>query len=89
MQEIERVEDPMAKDLVNQILKHFDALHREALHRMWQFLKKNHAPVSERLVTDYTIRNLLALYDLEAFDGIEKAKEPVAFISADLVKKLD
>lgn len=88
-EQIEKIEDPMAKELINDTLQHFDALHREALHRMWQFLKKNHSEISERILSDYTIRHLLALYDLETFNGIETASEPKAFIPIDKVKKLD
>ena len=87
-EQVEQIDNPLVKDLVNNTLQHFDALHREALHRMWQFMRKNHPELRVKLLSDYSIIHLLALYDLESFDGIETAKDSVVFINEDEVKKL-
>ena len=87
-QDIEKINDPFAKETVYNILQHFDAVHREALHRLWQFLRKNHPEIRTKFLSDYSIRHLLALYDLEEYEGIEKAKDAPVFISEDQVKKL-
>lgn len=87
-QEIEKINDPFAKEIVYNILQHFDAVHREALHRLWQFIRKNHPEMRTKLIGDYSIRHLLALYDLEEYEGIEKAKAAPFIISEDQVKKL-
>ncbi len=87
-EQIEKIDDPMAKEMVYHILQHFDAIHREALHRLWQFVRKQHPQMRERLLSDYTIKHLLSLYDLEAFEGITKPKNKTIFVSEDQVTKL-
>lgn len=86
--QIDKIDDPFAREMVYNLLKYFDAVHREGLHRLWQFIKKNHPEIRDRVLTDYAIKNLLSLYDLEAFDGIKKPEKNKIFISEDQVKIL-
>lgn len=86
--QIDKIDDPFAKEMVYNLLKYFDAIHREALHRFWQFIRKNHPDIRNKVLTDYAIKNLLSLYDLEDFEGIKKAEKNKMFISEDQVKLL-
>lgn len=87
--QIEQIEDPFAKEMIYNLLKYFDAVHREGLHRFWQFIRKNHPEIRDRVINDYAVKHLLALYDLEAFDGINKPKEKnTGFVPVDQVKIL-
>jgi len=86
--QIDLIEDPMAKEMVLNILQHFDAVHREGLHRFWQYIRKNNPEIRERALKDYTIKHLMALYDLESFEGIEKPPNKSVFVPEDQVTKL-
>ena len=86
--QIDNIEDPFAKEMVYNLLKYFDAVHREPLHRMWQYIRKNNPEIRDRMLTDYAIKNLLSLYDLENYEGIKKPEEKKMFISEDQVKIL-
>ena len=86
--QIDKIDDPMAKELVLHILQHFDAIHREPLHRLWQFIRKNHPEMREKILTDYTLKHLLALYDLEDFEGIEQANTKHILINEEQITKL-
>ena len=87
--DIDKIEDPMTKDLVHDLLQHFDVVHREAISRMAQFVEQENPELMSRLKDDYTIRHLLALYDLETFDGVEAAKDTKGFISENDVKMIE
>lgn len=86
--ELDKIENPIVKDQIEEVLKHFDAIHREPLSRLIKYLDQKHTSVLKKLRDDYSIRQLLALYDLGAFTGVETAKDQVAFISSDQVKVL-
>lgn len=78
---LHNIEDEHTKDLVNTLMQHFDVLHREALSRLWSILEIKQPELCEKIVKeDYTVRNLLALYDLVEFEGIKKPIEPPAFV---------
>ena len=86
--QIDKIDDPFAKEMVLHILQHFDAVHREPLHRLWQYIRKNHPEIRNRILTDYSLKHLLALYDLEDFDGVEKAEAKNILVSEDQITKL-
>lgn len=86
---VEDIPEEETRELIYQILKHFDAIHREALHRMWQYIRYKNPEMEGNLLKDYSIRHLLALYDLETFHGIESANHPVSFIPEENVKNLN
>ncbi len=88
IEQIEKIDDPSTKEMIYNILQHFDAVHREALHRLWKHISNNHSDLRELALKDYTIKHLMALYDLEAFVGIQSAKDSRVFISEDQVTKL-
>ncbi|MEQ9424323.1 MAG: hypothetical protein RJQ09_07910 [Cyclobacteriaceae bacterium] len=87
-EELHSINNPELKDKITSLMEHFDVIHREGLSRLWTILKKKHPETCEQLNKDYTIHNLLTLYDLEIFEGIENAVDPVTFIPDDEVKML-
>ncbi len=83
---LHNIEDEHTKDLVNTLMQHFDVLHREAISRLWSILEIKQPELCERIVKeDYTVRNLLALYDLIEFEGIKKPIEPSSFVPIEQV----
>ena len=86
--QIDKIDDPLAKEMILHILQHFDAVHREPLHRLWQFIRKNHPQIREKVLTDYSLRHILALYDLEDYNGVETPNKNTIFVSEDQVTKL-
>ncbi len=82
------IENEHIKEQITSLMEHFDIIHREGLSRLWRILRGTSPDLCDRLNKDYAIHHLLALYDLEAFDGIEKAVDQVAFIPEGDVKKL-
>ena len=86
---VHALEDSPARDLMIELMEHFDVLHRESLSRLWTLLEQRHPDLCKKIVQeDYTVRNLLALYDLIEFEGVGKPPEVVAFIPVDQVKIL-
>ncbi|MDB4539440.1 Rieske 2Fe-2S domain-containing protein [Saprospiraceae bacterium] len=72
MGEAEGLPYPNAKELVFDILKYFDSIHREPLSRMMEMLDKNHPSLRNELEDDFSLKTMLGLYDLIQ----KKAPEP-------------
>ncbi len=87
-EKLHSIEDEEIKSQITSLMEHFDVIHREGLSRLWKIVKAKNPELCDQLNKDYTIHHLLALYDLETFDGIEKATDPVAFIPENEVKIL-
>lgn len=80
------IDDEQARDMVNILMQHFDVIHREAISRLWSILEIKQPELCEKIVKeDYTVRNLLALYDLIEFEGIKKPVDPPPFVPYDQV----
>lgn len=80
------VENEDVKDLVTTLMQHFDVIHREALSRLWSALEFRQPEFCQQVIKDdYSVRNLLALYDLIEFEGIKKPTEPPIFVPLEQV----
>ena len=85
-EKLHNTEDEETKELVTTLMEHFDVIHREALSRLWSILEIKQPELCEKIVKeDYTVRNLLALYDLIEFEGIKKPIDPPPFVPYDQV----
>ncbi len=85
-EKLHNTEDEETKELVTTLMEHFDVIHREAISRLWSILEIKQPELCEKIVKeDYTVRNLLALYDLIEFEGIKKPVEPPPFVPYDQV----
>ena len=85
-EKLHNTEDEETRAMVTTLMEHFDVIHREALSRLWSILEIKQPDLCEKIVKeDYTVRNLLALYDLIEFEGIKKPLDPVAFVPYDQV----
>jgi hypothetical protein len=86
---IHEMEDSPEREMMVGLMQYFDVIHREAVSRLWGVLETRHPELCQRIIgEDYTVRNLLALYDLIEFNGVGKPPEAVAFIPVDQVKIL-
>lgn len=75
-EKLHQVEDENIKKMVTDLMQHIDVIHREALSRLWALMEKQNPTLSKQIIKeDYTVRNLLALYDLTEFEGVKKAVE--------------
>ncbi len=85
-EKLHNTEDEETKELVTTLMEHFDVIHRDAISRLWSILEIKQPELCEKIVKeDYTVRNLLALYDLIEFEGIKKPVEPPPFVPYDQV----
>jgi len=64
MQEAEELPYPNAKELVFDILKYFDSIHREPLARMTEMISTSHPELRKKMAKDFPVNTLLGLYDL-------------------------
>jgi len=65
VKQTEKIPDKETKELVEDILKYYDLMHREPLSRMLQAIESSYPDLKDTLKQDYTINNLLELYDFE------------------------
>lgn len=65
VKQTEKIPDKETKELVEDILKYYDLMHREPLSRMLQAIEGSYPDLKDTLKQDYTINNLLELYDFE------------------------
>lgn len=91
---IERTEQlpyPKIRDLIFELLRGLDALHREALARMLRRVEEEAPELAERLPEDRVVRTLLALYNFgPGADEIpEPSEEPDGFVAKDQVGIMD
>ena len=63
--DIEKIDNPLTKELVYTLMQHLDIVHREGLARMWKVIKGSYPDLAYGLKEDFTVHHLLALYDLE------------------------
>jgi GTP1/Obg family GTP-binding protein len=88
-EQLHQVEDGNIKEMVTNLMQHVDVIHREALSRLWALLEKQNPELCEQIIKeDYTVRNLLALYDLTEFEGVKKSTELPPIIPIDQVNIL-
>ncbi len=73
MEKLDDIEDEQYKAQFTQLMQHFDVIHREGLSRLWNYMKNHNKEDCAEMKKDYAIRHLLAVYDLEPFDGIDPA----------------
>ena len=88
LDEMERSGAQIDRALVDELMRHFDAIHRESLSRLVAFLESDQPDLLLKLKSDFAIRHLLGLYDLASFDGIEKASQHEGFVPESEVKKI-
>lgn len=88
---IEQLPYPKIRELVFELLRGLDALHREALARMLHRVENEAPELAERLPEDQVVRTLLALYNFgPGADEIpEPSEEPDGFVAADQVDVMD
>lgn len=88
MQEAEDSPFPQTKEIVFNILRYFDLIHREPLSRLMQLMENTAPELRAKLETDYTIKTLFSLYDLMAGE-IERSPlkntNTVGFVAAEMV----
>lgn len=72
IREVEQLKDEESRELISELLKYFDLLHREPLSRMLQAIEGSHPDLKDTLKQDYTINTLLDLYDFENAKTPEK-----------------
>ena len=85
-EKLHNTEDEETKELVTILMEHFDVIHREAISRLLSILEIKQPDLCEKIVKeDYTVRNLLALYDLIEFEGIKTPVNPPPFVPYDQV----
>jgi len=65
VKQTEKIPDKETKELVEEILKYYDLMHREPLSRMLQAIEGSYPDLKDTLKQDYTINKLLELYDFE------------------------
>lgn len=81
MQEAEELPYPNAKELIFDILKYFDSIHREPLARMMELISFTHPDLKRRLEEDFSVNTLLGLYDLAKAEKAEKQTDDEKVIS--------
>ena len=64
VEKIEHLPHPDVKEYVFELLKGFDAIHREALARVMQRIERTAPRLRQAFEEDHVIRTLFALYDL-------------------------
>lgn len=91
IEQAEQLPYPKIRDLVFELLRGLDALHREALARMLHRVEEEAPELAERLPEDRVVRTLLALYNFgPGADEIpEPSNEPDGFVAADQVGIMD
>lgn len=74
IREVEQLQDEESKELISELLKYFDLLHREPLSRILRTIEGSYPDLKDTLKQDYTIHTLLDLYDFENTDppNVEK-----------------
>lgn len=88
-EKLHSIDDESIREMVTDLMQHIDVIHREALSRLWAVLEKRNPELCEKIKKeDYTVRNLLALYDLTEFEGVKKPVELPTIIPIDQVKIL-
>jgi len=65
VKQTEKIPDKETKELIEEILKYYDLMHREPLSRMLQAIEGSYPDLKDTLKQDYTINKLLELYDFE------------------------
>lgn len=89
-EELHALQDEAISEKINALMQHFDVIHRESLSRLWNILEVKHPDLCERIIKeDYTVRNILALYDIIEYEGIKTPIEPLTFIPYDQVGLLN
>lgn len=68
----EQIPHEETQELVSEILKYYDLMHREPLSRMLQAMEQSYPDLKDILKQDYTINTLLELYDFENTKAPEK-----------------
>lgn len=87
IEQVEHLPYPKIKDLVFELLRGLDALHREALARMLHRVEEEAPELAETLPEDRVVRTLLALYNFgPGADEIpEPSDAPDGFVASDEV----
>jgi len=88
MQEAEELPYPNAKELVFDILKYFDSIHREPLARMMEMISASNPELQKKMAKDFPVNTLLGLYDLaEALEAEKQTDDPkvLSFIPVEQV----
>ncbi len=86
-EKLHSIDDETTKAMVTDLMQHIDVIHREALSRLWALLEKKYPELCEKIKKeDYTVRNLLSLYDLTEFEGVQKPVELPRIIPVEELK---
>jgi hypothetical protein len=83
------IEDDKTKELITDLMQHFDVIHREGLSRLWKALQREQPQLCTELAKDYAVQHILALYDLVPFEGVKKPVDLPPVIPVDEVRILN